>query len=96
MSLPGEGAPDYEHQVEHYLQGHFHPDVQPDVRREIRLGTSSHEGFLRWARIFKANHAAFDAQMEHEGVAAGFDSTGEYIERTPVAQADFEARRVDL
>lgn len=58
----------FEGQLEHYLQGHFHPDVAPQVRREIQLGTISIEGFMRLADIFKANHEALDdgliAQVE--------------------------------
>lgn len=54
----------FEHQLEHYLQGHFHPDVAPQVRREIQLGTVSVEGFMRLAGIFQANHEALDADCQ--------------------------------
>lgn len=54
---------DFEHRLEGYLQGHFHPEVAPLVRREIKLGSVSIEGFLRLADIFQENHMALDEQM---------------------------------
>ena len=73
-------AEDLEHRLEHYLQGHFHPDVQPSVRREIRVGTVSIEGFLRLTGVFQANHEALDASMVIQ------EDTLPVIERTDVAQ----------
>lgn len=52
-----------EQDLEHYLQGHFHPDIAPHVRREIHVGMVSIEGFLRLADIFQANHDAMDAEL---------------------------------
>ncbi len=73
---------DLEHKFEHYLQGHFHPDVQPSVRREIRVGTVSIEGFMRLADVFQANHEALDDQMVQEAREQGLP----VIERTDTAQ----------
>lgn len=76
----GTNTNNLEHQLEHFLQGHFHPDVAPKVRREIRLGTTSIEGFLRLAEVFQANHEALDASMVMPEVVTPI------IERTDVAQ----------
>lgn len=54
---------DPEHQLEHYLQGHYDPEVASKVRREIRLGTVSCEGFMRLDRIFHENFEALDEHM---------------------------------
>lgn len=98
-----EPQPDFEHQLEHYLQGHVHPDVQPQVRHEIRQGHLSAEAFLRIADVLQANHDAFDRDLEIGQAVVGWSQEGEYIdshaqviERTPVAQQDFDRRRVDL
>lgn len=83
---------EFEHQLEHYLQGHFHPDVAPQVRREINLGTVSIEGFLRLAGVFQANHDAIDGDMVRDGSIAGIPQ----LEVTPTAQDAFRNRVADL
>jgi len=98
---------DYDPTLEHYMQGHIHPDVQPRVRREITEGVYTVAGFLACMDTAQANHDAIDGHNltgEVEGVPplkqpdAGFTPSGEYVvlERTPVAQQDFDSRRVDL
>lgn len=57
---------DQEHQLEHFLQGHFHPDVQPLVRRAIKQEVFDAAGFLAMADIFQANHEALDGQLAQQ------------------------------
>lgn len=94
---------DFEQRFETYLQGHIHPEVQPLVRRAVRVGQVSMEGFLDIAGIFQANHEAFDRDLDEGGAQVGWTPEGEFVdshapilERTPLAQQDFEAHRVDL
>lgn len=87
----------YEERFEHYLQGHFHPDVAPQARREVRLGHITMEAFLRLAGVFQANHEAFDNDLAVDGRVdfhEGWDSEGSYItiERTEQAQQEFDFR----
>lgn len=90
---------------ETYLQSHVHPDVQPAARRltHEKLGSMSMEAFLDAADVFQASHEAFDRDLDTGEAQVGWTPEGEFvdshaqvIERTPLAQQEFDARRVDL
>lgn len=92
---------DFEHRFEHYLQGHLHPEVHGAARRLTHetLGSMSIEAFLAAADIFQASHEAMDRDLDEGQAEVGWTPQGDYvdnhapvIERTPLAQQDFERR----
>ena len=92
---------DYEKAFETYLQGHVHPEVQPQARRLTHptLGRISMEAYLALADHFQANHEAFDRDLDEGRAQVGWTPEGEFVdnhaivlERTAVAQQDFEGR----
>ena len=92
---------EFENRFETYLQGHLHPDVHPAARRLTHevLGSMSMEAFLAAADVFQASHESFDRDLDIGQAEVGWTPEGEFvdnhapvIERTAVAQQEFEWR----
>lgn len=92
---------EFTERFEVYLQSHVHPDVQPAARRltHVKLGSMSMQAFLDVAEVIQASHEAFDRDLDEGGAQVGWTPEGEFvdnhaqvIERTPLAQADFDRR----
>lgn len=61
-----ELTPKQESEIEHYAQGHLHPDVAPFLWRAIKTEVFDLEGFLAAADIIQRNHDALDSELAQQ------------------------------
>lgn len=92
---------DFEQRFETFLQGNVHPEEHHAARRLTHptLGRISMEAYLDVADHLQRSHRAFDHDLDEGQAVVGWTPEGEFvdshaqiIERTPIAQADFDRR----